>query len=163
MLSDIEPESVTSPPDAMRSLSTLPVNAIKSELWVPKLAIAPFGFLNKTWVILLAVSAIEQAPIWLPDLVLNCNFAWPNVPSLYAVVPATITAPFDVIKTRIQNRNFGSSDSMIDISKRILLEEGPGGFFKGLNTKLFVIGPKIMFSFSMSQTLISYFEQNYGN
>ena len=94
----------------------------------------------------------------------DMTFVEYNIISVVSISTSILlTAPFDVIKTRIQNRNFGSSDSMIDISRRILLEEGPRGFFKGLNTKLFVIGPKIMFSFSMSQTLISYFEKTMAN
>ena len=70
------------------------------------------------------------------------------------------TAPFDVIKTRVQNRDFGNTDGSFKIARRILNEEGYRGFFKGLNTKLLIISPKIMFSFTASQYLISYFEKN---
>ena len=93
----------------------------------------------------------------------DMTFVQYNIISLVSISTSMLfTAPFDVIKTRMQNRNFGSSDSIVAISKRIIVEEGWRGFFKGLNTKLFVIGPKIMLSFSMSQSLISYFERYYN-
>jgi len=37
--------------------------------------------------------------------------------------------------------------------------EGFGAFFKGLTPKLIVIGPKLVFSFTIAQQLMSFFEK----
>ena len=64
-----------------------------------------------------------------------------------------------MVKTRIQNKNFGESvDSFVTISN-IIKHEGYRAFFKGLNTKLIIIAPKIIFSYSISQYLISQLEK----
>lgn len=44
----------------------------------------------------------------------------------------TVAAPLDVIKTRIQNRPFDSPESGTTIVRRLLANEGPSAFFKGL-------------------------------
>lgn len=105
-----------------------------------------------------------------------------------AVASITVAQPLDVIKTRIQKRDFrymhehacfglaapgacieldsakpSSTDSPPPNNKhsdktsgtRILLDlikkEGFGAFFKGLTPKLVVIGPKLVFSFTVAQ------------
>jgi len=76
-----------------------------------------------------------------------------------SIISITISAPFDLVKTRIQNKNFGEKvNSFITISN-IIKHEGYKAFFKGLNTKLFIIAPKIIFSYSISQYLISKLEK----
>ena len=67
--------------------------------------------------------------------------------------------PLDVVKTRIQNRPFDSPESGASIIKNLIKNEGAGAFFKGLTPKLIVVGPKLVFSFTIAQSLISYFQK----
>ncbi|MCJ1466640.1 hypothetical protein MMC07_005260 [Pseudocyphellaria aurata] len=68
-----------------------------------------------------------------------------------------ISAPLDVIKTRIQNRNFDSPKSGFTIVSDMARNEGFRSFFKGLTPKLLMTGPKLVFSFWLAQTLIPAF------
>ncbi|CAA20675.1 Guanine nucleotide transporter [Schizosaccharomyces pombe] len=70
-----------------------------------------------------------------------------------------VSAPLDVIKTRIQNKNFDNPQSGFTILKNMLKFEGPTSFFKGLTPKLLTTGPKLVFSFTMAQTLIPFFDK----
>ncbi|KAJ6128330.1 Mitochondrial substrate/solute carrier [Penicillium samsonianum] len=70
-----------------------------------------------------------------------------------------VSAPLDVIKTRIQNRNFENPESGFRIVSTMLKNEGPTSFFKGLTPKLLMTGPKLVFSFWLAQTLIPAFGQ----
>jgi hypothetical protein len=63
----------------------------------------------------------------------------------------------DVIKTRVQRLNFESQQTGASILRNTLLKEGPGAFFKGMTPKLLVVGPKLMFAYTTSQTLIQWF------
>lgn len=72
----------------------------------------------------------------------------------------TSSSPLDVIKTRIQNKNFGEYTNSYSVVKDIIKNEGKNAFYRGVITKLFTIGPKIVFTYSMSQYLISYFQKN---
>ncbi|KKZ59175.1 hypothetical protein EMCG_05422 [[Emmonsia] crescens] len=68
-----------------------------------------------------------------------------------------VSAPLDVIKTRIQNRNFENPESGFRIISSMMKNEGPTSFFKGLTPKLLMTGPKLVFSFWLAQTLIPAF------
>jgi len=46
----------------------------------------------------------------------------------------------------------------VTIFRRLFQNEGVGGLFKGLTPKLLVVGPKLIFSFTVAQHLIGYFE-----
>jgi hypothetical protein len=70
-----------------------------------------------------------------------------------------VSAPLDVIKTRIQNRNFENPESGMKIISKMMKNEGPTSFFKGLTPKLLMTGPKLVFSFWLAQTLIPAFGQ----
>ncbi|PLB39198.1 putative mitochondrial GTP/GDP transporter Ggc1 [Aspergillus candidus] len=70
-----------------------------------------------------------------------------------------VSAPLDVIKTRIQNRNFENPESGFRILSNMVKNEGAGSFFKGLTPKLLMTGPKLVFSFWLAQTLIPAFGQ----
>ncbi|CAK7273317.1 high copy suppressor of abf2 [Sporothrix epigloea] len=65
-----------------------------------------------------------------------------------------VSAPLDVIKTRIQNRNFENPESGFRILSNMARNEGMSSFFKGLVPKLLMTGPKLVFSFWLAQTLI---------
>ncbi|OBT59562.1 hypothetical protein VE04_00109 [Pseudogymnoascus sp. 24MN13] len=69
-----------------------------------------------------------------------------------------VSAPLDVIKTRIQNRNFDNPESGMKIIRDMIKKEGPSSFFKGLVPKLLMTGPKLVFSFWLAQTLIPAFD-----
>jgi len=69
-----------------------------------------------------------------------------------------VSAPLDVIKTRIQNRNFENPESGFRIVSSMMKTEGFSSFFKGLVPKLLMTGPKLVFSFWLAQTLIPAFD-----
>eukprot|EP01083_Nonionella_stella_P131505 399587_1 len=87
---------------------------------------------------------------WTQDAIASC---------VGAAASITVAQPLDVIKTRIQNRPFDSPESGGAIFKRLIETEGIGGLVKGLTPKLLVVGPKLVFSFTIAQHLIGYFEQ----
>ena len=87
---------------------------------------------------------------WTQDAIASCVGATASI---------TVAAPLDVIKTRIQNRPFDSPESGVTIFRRLIQQEGVGALFKGLTPKLLVVGPKLIFSFTVAQHLIGYFEQ----
>jgi hypothetical protein len=66
----------------------------------------------------------------------------------------TVAAPLDVIKTRIQSRPFDSPESGVAVVRRLLKVEGPSAFFKGFAPKVAIVGPKLIFSFTIAQWLI---------
>ncbi|SPO05714.1 related to YHM1 (mitochondrial carrier), partial [Cephalotrichum gorgonifer] len=70
-----------------------------------------------------------------------------------------VSAPLDVIKTRIQNRNFDNPQGGFTILKNMAKNEGFSSFFKGLVPKLLMTGPKLVFSFWLAQTLIPAFDK----
>ncbi|KAI5963085.1 YHM1 [Candida pseudojiufengensis] len=70
-----------------------------------------------------------------------------------------VSAPLDVIKTRIQNRNFDNPEGGITILKNMFKNEGITSFFKGLTPKLLTTGPKLVFSFALAQSLIPAFDK----
>ena len=70
-----------------------------------------------------------------------------------------VSAPLDVVKTRIQNRNFDNPKSGFRIVADMAKHEGPSSFFKGLVPKLLMTGPKLVFSFWLAQTLIPAFSK----
>lgn len=78
-----------------------------------------------------------------------------------SVASITVAAPLDVVKTRIQNRNFDNPEGGISIIKKMVRNEGMGAFFKGLLPKILVVGPKLVFSFTIAQQLIPIFHQKF--
>ncbi|KAG0086560.1 hypothetical protein BGZ93_004708 [Podila epicladia] len=80
-----------------------------------------------------------------------------------SVASITVAAPLDVVKTRIQNRNFDSPEGGVSIIRKMIRNEGLSSFFKGLLPKILVVGPKLVFSFTVAQQLIplfhNYFEE----
>eukprot|EP00924_Labyrinthula_sp_SR-Ha-C_P009766 snap_masked-scaffold_22-processed-gene-5.38-mRNA-1 protein AED:0.03 eAED:0.03 QI:0/-1/0/1/-1/1/1/0/313 len=76
-----------------------------------------------------------------------------------SVCSITVAAPLDVVKTRIQNKAFNSQETGVKIIRDLVREEGFSAFFKGLTPKILVAGPKLIFSFTVAQTMIAYFER----
>lgn len=75
------------------------------------------------------------------------------------IASITVASPLDVIKTRIQTRDFGAKETGLQIFKNLMRNEGPGALFKGLVPKILVVGPKLVFSFTIAQHMIGVFEQ----
>ncbi|GAA5861610.1 hypothetical protein JCM1840_005204 [Sporobolomyces johnsonii] len=74
-----------------------------------------------------------------------------------SVSSIAISQPLDVIKTRIQNQNFESKVGGMQVVRDLIKNEGFSAFFKGLTPKVLVVGPKLIFSFTLAQTLIPMF------
>ncbi|KDQ54850.1 hypothetical protein JAAARDRAFT_181524 [Jaapia argillacea MUCL 33604] len=74
-----------------------------------------------------------------------------------AVASITVAAPLDTVKTRIQNANFENKVSGVTVIKDLLKNEGPLALFKGLTPKILVVGPKLVFSYTLAQSLIPLF------
>lgn len=78
-----------------------------------------------------------------------------------ACASITVAQPLDVIKTRIQSRHFNDTTSGFTILSSMIKNEGFGAFFKGLTPKIIVVGPKLVFSFTVAQQLMSFFEKSF--
>ncbi|KIK27411.1 hypothetical protein PISMIDRAFT_674758 [Pisolithus microcarpus 441] len=76
-----------------------------------------------------------------------------------AVASISIAAPLDTVKTRIQNANFEHKVPGVTVVKDLLRNEGPFAFFKGLTPKILVVGPKLVFSYTLAQSLIPMFSK----
>ncbi|KAK7035975.1 mitochondrial carrier protein [Favolaschia claudopus] len=74
-----------------------------------------------------------------------------------AVASITIAAPLDVVKTRIQNANFDAKVPGATVVRELVRNEAVGAFFKGLTPKILVVGPKLVFSYTLAQSLIPLF------
>lgn len=74
-----------------------------------------------------------------------------------AVASITVAAPLDVVKTRVQQANFENSVGGMTVIREMIKKEGAGAFFKGLTPKILVVGPKLVFSYTLAQTLIPLF------
>ncbi|KAI0289795.1 mitochondrial carrier [Russula brevipes] len=74
-----------------------------------------------------------------------------------AVASITVAAPLDTIKTRIQNANFEQNTRGVTIVRDLLRDEGATALFKGLTPKILVVGPKLVFSYTIAQSLIPWF------
>ncbi|KAF8513117.1 mitochondrial carrier protein [Hysterangium stoloniferum] len=74
-----------------------------------------------------------------------------------AVASITVAAPLDTVKTRIQNANFENKVSGVTVIKEMVKNEGMTAFFKGLTPKILVVGPKLVFSYTLAQSLIPLF------
>ena len=102
---------------------------------------------------------------------LSANIAFSNPPNENNIAVSIITNRVknifwttisvknkDVIKTRIQNKDFKEKVRGGEIVKNIVKREGIGAFFKGIGPKLLTIGPKLTFSFTVAQYFIQYFD-----
>jgi hypothetical protein len=74
-----------------------------------------------------------------------------------AVASITVAAPLDTIKTRIQNANFEQKTRGVTIVRDLIRDEGAMALFKGLTPKILVVGPKLVFSYTIAQSLIPWF------
>lgn len=75
-----------------------------------------------------------------------------------SVASITVACPLDVVKTRIQSGMFREQPGM-SIAAGIIRENGLAGFFKGALPKVAAVAPKMTFSFTVAQSLMSMAEQ----
>jgi hypothetical protein len=68
-----------------------------------------------------------------------------------SVASIVVASPLDVVKTRIQSRDFNDPRGGVAVVKDLIKLEGPGAFFKGLTPKMLTVAPKLIFSFSIAQ------------
>ncbi|KAI0744332.1 mitochondrial carrier [Daedaleopsis nitida] len=76
-----------------------------------------------------------------------------------AIASITVAAPLDTVKTRIQNANFEQKVSGVTVVKDLIKNEGTAALFKGLTPKILVVGPKLVFSYTLAQSLIPWFSK----
>tara|TARA_Y100000591_G_C21845835_1_gene708677 strand:- start:1556 stop:2362 length:807 start_codon:yes stop_codon:yes gene_type:complete len=84
---------------------------------------------------------------------LNATFYQNCISSIIgSVCSITVSSPMDVIKTRIQSNNniYNYRSIILDIIKK----EGFSAFYKGFVPKVTLIGPKLIFSFTIAQELM---------
>lgn len=62
-----------------------------------------------------------------------------------------ITQPADLLKTRVQNKAFGTSVSAASIFAEVLRQEGVTAFFKGLTPKIIASAPKLVFAYTLTE------------
>lgn len=112
---------------------------------------------------LFGVNAFVKSRVFGLDNFNDATFAQTFCASvLGGVASITVSSPLDVIKTRLQKADFGSGTSGVQILKDLLRKEGPGALFKGLLPKVLIVGPKLVFSFTVAQHMISTFEKMAG-
>lgn len=70
-----------------------------------------------------------------------------------ATMGVLATSPLDVVKTRIQNKHFGEPLSGRQVATALLREEGPRGFFKGIVPKVIATAPKLVFVYTMTESI----------
>lgn len=68
-----------------------------------------------------------------------------------AMMGVFVTSPIDVLKTRVQNKNFGEKTTAWQSFCSVLKHEGPTAFFKGITPKVIATSPRLVFSYTLSQ------------
>lgn len=76
-----------------------------------------------------------------------------------AVSSIVVACPFDAVKTRIQSGLYGQCGWTIARNLKEL--EGFQAFFKGCTLKVFAVGPKLIFSFTVVQYLTAFLEKSW--
>ncbi|KAH0542621.1 hypothetical protein FGG08_003029 [Glutinoglossum americanum] len=127
-----------------------------------------FATNTKAYVQLFGGSAFAKEYIYKLDDYNSASWLQNFVASIAgASASLVVSAPLDVIKTRIQNKNFDNPESGFRIVRNMVRNEGMTSFFKGLTpksvradwTQLLMTGPKLVFSFWLAQTLIPTFNR----
>lgn len=71
-----------------------------------------------------------------------------------SVLSIAITNPMDVVKTRIQNKDFNEKHTAQKVIREIMRDEGMTAFFKGLTPKVTASAPKLVFAYTMTEYFI---------
>ena len=84
--------------------------------------------------------------------------------SVGACLGVFFTSPMDVIKTRIQNKNFTqASSSGISIFVQVVKTEGFSAFFKGITPKVIATSPKLVFTYTLTEYFAGMFTRAFGH
>jgi len=77
---------------------------------------------------------------------------------LGSVASIAVSSPLDTIKTRIQMQNFGAANQVggMNVFRELVRHEGITALWKGLTPKILIVGPKLCFSMTVAQYLISH-------
>lgn len=77
-----------------------------------------------------------------------------------AAASIIVAAPIDTVKTRVQKQPFGvKHQNGREIIANLIRNEGITALFKGLAPKLAVVGPKLVFSFTMAQYFTAHLQR----
>jgi hypothetical protein len=87
--------------------------------------------------------------------VIKSEYQQPTCSYIYRIAFANSSLILPI--ARIQHRHFDTPESGVSIVRNLVRKEGFGAFFKGLTPKLLVVGPKLVFSFTVTQHMIGYF------
>jgi len=60
---------------------------------------------------------------------------------LAGTISSTVTLPLEVVKMQLQSSRFGSNNSPLSVCRMVMAQDGPKGFFKGLQPMLLGIIP----------------------
>lgn len=71
-----------------------------------------------------------------------------------AATSILVSAPFDVVKTRVQQAHASEGTTGKQVIANLIKHEGLTALFKGAGVKLMVVGPKLVFSFTIAQHII---------
>jgi len=96
----------------------------------------------------------EERQATLSEIVITSTVA--SVSSL------VVSSPFDVMKVRVQADPEGGTRAR-HVFGEIMKHEGAGAFWKGMGPKIMVVGPKLIFSFTIAQYVISRFDDYFSN
>lgn len=112
---------------------------------------------------LFGASAFVKGRVFGLDNYNDATFAQTFVASAAGgIASITVASPLDVIKTRLQTRDFNSGETGFQILRDLMRKEGPAALFKGLVPKVLVVGPKLVFSFTIAQHTIAMFEDMFS-
>ncbi|AAQ15754.1 mitochondrial carrier protein [Trypanosoma equiperdum] len=75
-----------------------------------------------------------------------------------ACLAIAVTNPMDVIKTRVQNKDPGSTLTGLVVFRKLLREEGLTALAKGITPKIIASAPKLVFAYSMTEFLLQLLE-----
>lgn len=76
------------------------------------------------------------------------------------VASIAVSSPMDVIKVRVQS-GLNSGMSGTQVLTNLIKQEGAGALFKGMTPKIGLIGPKLVFSWTVAQLLSDKLAENW--
>ena len=79
-----------------------------------------------------------------------------------SILSLMVSSPMDVIKTRVQNQDFGHKVSGLQVVRDIVRTEGVTAFARGIVPKVLTVGPKLVFSFTVAQYMMAQFAEMMG-
>ncbi|WPK24719.1 hypothetical protein PUMCH_002003 [Australozyma saopauloensis] len=78
------------------------------------------------------------------------------------IAQVLVGQPFDTVKVRLQSAPEGTYSGAGDVIKKLLANEGVGGFYKGTLTPLIGVGACVSVQFSVNESMKRYYDQKTG-